>query len=66
MEKIEVTIKHANNSKQISMIFYVEDAKNAQTFFEVLVAPIADKKVVTRTLPNEDEKDRMKNLAGIK
>jgi len=66
MEKVEVTIKYDHNSKHVSLIFYVEDAKNAKPFFEVLAASIADKIIDTRILPTGDENDRMKTLAGIK
>lgn len=66
MEKVEVTIKYNNNSKHVSLIFHVEDAKNAKAFFEVLAAPISDRIIDTRILPSEDENDRMKTLAGIK
>jgi hypothetical protein len=66
MEKVEVTIKYNNNSKHVSLIFYVEDAKNAKAFFEVLAAQLSDRSIDTRILPTEDENDRMKTLAGIK
>ena len=66
MAKVEVTIKYANNSKHASLIFHVEDAKNAKLFFEVLAAPIKDREIETRILPPEKGNDRMKTLAGIK
>lgn len=66
MAKVEVTINYDNNSKHVSLIFYVDDARNAKSFFEVLAAPIADRKIDTRILPSDDENDRMKTLAGIK
>ena len=58
MEKVKINIKY-NSSKNVSLTFYVEKAKEAAKFFEVLSdSKIKDRVITTNKVEiTEEEKD---------
>lgn len=67
MEKVKVTISY-NSNESISMVFFVDNAKNAKTFFEVLSKEeFQIKKIETKNEKIEqNEKERMNDLVNYK
>ena len=61
MEKVKINIKY-NSSKNVSLTFYVEKAKEAAKFFEVLSdSKIKDRVITTNKVEiTQEEKDVIK------